>query len=221
MSVPDRAAVILDWLEKHDRTPAWLAREIGVTRQSVYMWLRGETKPYDPSVWDKMMLAIANADPKAIQVLGVPAVEGKLTKLPVLRVGTAGDPTLEPDASDSIEIPFSLGFPDYRCVRIEGLSMEPYLKPGDVAIFRQRPTAKDGLVVAVEDHGEIVVKELVESSSGLLLRSFNSAFPDKPMPKGAVILGYMAGLYRDDGEDMMFRHNRAGIYFRARQPAKQ
>ena len=55
-------AEIVAALDAAGLKPAWLARQINESRQSVSSWLRDEnpTRPTDATVWQKMSDAIAN-----------------------------------------------------------------------------------------------------------------------------------------------------------------
>lgn len=195
--------------EQRGTTYAWIADQLGLSRQAVRYWLTGEREPRDVRVLDQIIrLLEGGAVREASAAYGRPDT---MVPMPVLRVAAAGDDS-SGEVRDEILVPIAFMYPDYRCLLIEGESMFPHLQPGDVAVFREWSAPKLGFVNAIQSGSDLFVK-VVEFDGTYRLHSFNPSVDVKDAPPGAQALGYLVGLYRDDGVESSYRHNRGGLRF--------
>lgn len=209
-----QARVIRSYLEQTERNAAWLARQIGESKQSVHAWLYEGRRPRSERMWAKMAAVLSQSlvrePPAAYSLSGISAMP--TMKMPVLRSASGGDGD-DVETNGFLEVPVQLNFPDYKAVELFGNSMEEHLKPGDILIFRQSPHPRVNAVTAVECGPEILVKQIVYEDGKYILHSFNPQYPDKPLPDDARVLGYLTAYYRDSFGEQVFRHNRSGLFF--------
>lgn len=78
-------------------------------------------------------------------------------------------------------------------VMVEGVSMEPTLHSGDLAIVREQDSYSVGDIVAFHAEGAIVIHRIVRGSAeeGYIVQGDNKEFPDLWRPSGEDILGRM------------------------------
>lgn len=205
-----QAGVIRSLLDSTDRTAAWLAKQIGTSKQSVHAWLYEGRMPRSPEVWDEMRQALSAKGDNQLG-LNLPS-SMPMVKMPVLRSGSAGRGDNN-DVDAILEVPVQLNYPDYRCLELYGQSMEEVLKPGDVLVFRQNPHPRVGYVSAIEIEGEVFVKEIQYRDGLYYMHSFNPQFEDCLMPEGATVLGFLVAYYRDFDDEQFYRHKRGGLKF--------
>lgn len=206
-----QAEKVLKALEERDLTVAWAARQIGESRQVVWNWLNGYKNPTDPNVYDRLLAAIEGQTARVSEARAVYGAPAATVKVPVYTVGSAGE-WPQAEATEEVELPVQFFYPDYRPVLIDGFSMAPHILPGDIAVFREWKVPKVGFVNACSRDGNLYVK-LVDLLDGQIsLVSFNpEAAPIDPDQVQA--LGYLVGLFRDDGTESFYRHNRGGLRF--------
>ena len=67
---------------------------------------------------------------------------------------------------------------EFMALRIKGSSMEPRFAEGDVVIVRRQPDAESGdIVIVMVGEDEATCKQLRKTSDGVMLVSFNPAYP--------------------------------------------
>ena len=78
-------------------------------------------------------------------------------------------------------------------VTVQGVSMEPTLSTGDLAIVREQDSYGVGDIVAFHAEGAIVIHRIVRGSAeeGYIVQGDNKEFPDLWRPSGQDILGRM------------------------------
>lgn len=205
------------------RSPAWLARQLGRQKQSVYQWIEG-ANPRDESVW-----------PAVSRILGIPLeillddrrelpskalhadevvesppaspgmtsfVRGDRLLLPVWRGVAAGLADecyfVAPDSAEFMEIPaFFAGREQDRhvvCV-VAGTSMSPRLRQGDRAIVKLDPNPpRNSLVVAQNPEKRRFIKALRENKR-LELHSINEDFPPITDVSGWELIGFVVAIW--------------------------
>ncbi len=84
---------------------------------------------------------------------------------------------------------------DY-CLQVEGDSMLPSIRPGDIVFIKSCVDLSDGTVVVVRnDNNELTLKRVIHRGSMHLLKPDNPKY--EPLPAvDAVILGVVVGLFR-------------------------
>lgn len=106
----------------------------------------------------------------------------KGVKIPVLGVIAAGVPIeAVEDIIDYEEITEELAARgEYFALRIQGDSMEPRIKEGDVVIVRRQPDVESGDVAVVYVNGyNATVKKITKHEEGISLIPFNTAYSPK------------------------------------------
>jgi SOS-response transcriptional repressor LexA len=211
VALDPRAKTVLDALKERGLSISWAAKRIGESRQSVRNWLTGERAPNDPSVYERLLGAIQGQSGFVGEARAVYGATTTMVRVPVYTVGAAGEWS-QADPEGEIALPALFVWPDYRPVLIEGFSMAPHILPGDIAIFREWQVPKVGFVNAVSKDGQLMVKLVSMDDGQIALRSFNPEARGVS-PDGVRALGYLVGLYRDDGTESFYRHNRGGLRF--------
>lgn len=139
MSDAARARAIEAMLSKQGRSIKWLAEQIGESRQKVHAWLRGDYAPRDPAVWDRMRAALqAGSAGRPDKTSAVDAYRAGTRWVPVYAGLSAGPPDSHHGDVEWIEL-MDWGTHFERWGRkIDGFSMEPLLRAGDVVVFEDR-----------------------------------------------------------------------------------
>ena len=63
------------------------------------------------------------------------------------------------------------------CVRVRGDSMHPRIEDGDIVQVHKQDTAETGDIVVILDGSEAYVKRFIHGKQGVILESFNPAYP--------------------------------------------
>jgi phage repressor protein C with HTH and peptisase S24 domain len=175
-----KGAKIEELLRRKGKTAAWLARQLGVKKQSVYQWIEG-SEPRDDSMWARVE-KVLGADPGFIEddqrkltpnnpesdralmaadeTLTKPEksfLRGDMAVLPVWRGVTTGVNEecefVQMDESDMAEVPAFLVGKDLEnhCLCIAaGTSMSPRFRQGEKAIVRLDPNPPRNTIVLAE-----------------------------------------------------------------------
>lgn len=191
-----KARMVLKALEERDLSVRWASRQIGVSDQSLWNWLKGVHEPSDPEILDQLL--------DIIQGKGMPKGAGSGTKALMAEVPCVTNTAV-------FEVPAEFAVADYRVLLIEDDSMMPRLHPGDTAIFRQWRVPRDGLVNAIACNGGVFVRGLLFREGQFVQVALNPKYEDVPLDSSSTILGYLVGIYRDDGIETMSYHNRGGV----------
>jgi phage repressor protein C with HTH and peptisase S24 domain len=221
-----RGKDVLDSLDKINRSVRWLARQTGLNHMSLTRWLSDTQHPRRDDVWDVMTTAI---EEERVKISGGRIVEqltlppdppkgnamfrtkaeptGKLKIYGAISAGLGNTSSID---AVEMDVPIQFARDDYGGLIIEGNSMEPFLRPSDVAIFRDWYAEKPGHVVAAQlGTGEYVAKFMDTTRHGYRLRSFNPEYPD--ILDNFRILGFLVGYIRDDGPERIIRLNPYGL----------
>lgn len=152
-----RAQLVNAALTRNGLSMRWLASRVETSHVSVGQWLSGTARPRDQGVWRRMLAVLADYERDAQGQPGVSVERLGLRQIPVYPGLSAGVPnTLQSDVS-MIEMK-DWGSTNERWGRIvDGSSMEPYLLPGDIAVFEDRQWEPNH-VVHVYDGGTDSVK---------------------------------------------------------------
>lgn len=193
---------------------------------SLTRWLSDAQHPRNDDVWDVMTKAIEEErvkisggriaeqltiTPTPINTNGMfrttPEPSGKLKIYGTISAGLGNTSSID---AVEMDVPIQFARDDYGGLIIEGNSMEPFLRPSDVAIFRDWYAEKPGHVVAAQlGTGEYVAKFMDTTRNGYRLRSFNTEYPD--ILDDFRILGFLVGYIRDDGPERIIRLNPYGL----------
>ena len=182
-------------LEERDLSVRWASRQIGVSDQSLWNWLKGVHEPSDPEILDQLL--------NIIQGKGMPKGSGGTGSL------MADVPCVTNTAV--IEVPAEFAVVDYRVLLITDDSMMPRLHPGDTAVFRQWQVPRDGLVNAIACNDSVFVRGLRFRDGQFMQIALNPNYEDVPLDASCTVLGYLVGIYRNDGIETMSYHNRGGV----------
>lgn len=194
---------LIKWMEDNGLTQMGVAKRVGVSRQAVARWIRGESVPFGKNL-DSLSAA-----------MGIPAGElmyGRYESVsPVLAPSEEGDSkfiTIKEyimtasagagsehgweELNESVPAYYredffvKHGLKPERCRRIKvvGDSMSPTLSDGDTILFEDREPVtldmiRDGAIYVLSTDTGLKVKRLSVSKSGLIIRSDNPNYPDE------------------------------------------
>ena len=157
-----------------------LADSIGVSRSTIAMWELGNSEPDNGNLTKLAHYFNVSVD----YLLGendshsLPQSTGGVW-IPVLGRVAAGIPieAIE-DVEDYEEISLDVAKTgEFFALKIQGDSMEPRIKTGDVVIVKQQPDCDNGDVAVVLVNGlDATVKRIKKSPEGIMLIPTNSAY---------------------------------------------
>lgn len=153
-----------------------LAKELGVRRETVAQWERGENAPTRKLEELSRIFSVSTDYILGKKTDDHPTPKG--VRIPVLGRVMAGIPIEAiQEILDYEEIPESMAKTgEFFALQVHGASMEPTLKEGDVVIVKKQPTADSGDIAIVLVNGnDATVKEIKESPSGITLIGHNVA----------------------------------------------
>lgn len=146
----DQKIVQIDKLLSERRlTVAWLSEKIGEKQPTVHRWLKGERRPRDPRIFDRMIEVITGIGP-SMTVTNYPQSIPLCNPVPA---STWGD-VLEID--DRLDVADNFAHPKNFATPIEGDCLMPALHPHDMAIWRHDHAPRPGVIVLAQrkgDHG--------------------------------------------------------------------
>lgn len=157
-----------------------LANLIGVSRSTIAMWELGNSEPDNEN-----LTKLANFFNVSVDYLlgqnGYPSLPQSTggTWVPVLGRVAAGIPieAIE-DVEDYEEIsPDMAKTGEFFALKIQGDSMEPRIKTGDVVIVRQQPDCDSGDIAVVLVNGsDATVKRIKKRPEGIMLIPTNTTY---------------------------------------------
>lgn len=158
-----------------------LAKRLGVRRETVAQWERGENAP--TRKLDELSRIFNVSIDYLLGKSDVKVIESKKPhnkgiKIPVLGRVVAGIPIdAVQEVLDYEEItPEMAATGDYFALQVKGASMEPTLRDGDIVIVKKQPTVDSGDIAIVLVNGnDATVKEIKESPAGITLIGHNAA----------------------------------------------
>lgn len=226
LCMPSRRDKVERRLGQIGQTPAWLARQIGKPKQSMYQWLEG-SNPREPVVWHDMATALGLPveiitddaldlpDPAADRIQfqrpesAGPQIEsfvrGDVAILPVWRGTMAGSPTeecifIQPDSPEYEEVPALLIKGDASkhvlCIAA-GTSMSPRIRQGERAIMRFNPSPSPNTIVVAEDPERRRFMKTLRELQTLELHSINGKFPPIKDVRNWTLLGSIVAIIHD------------------------
>lgn len=155
----------------------WLAEQVGSSDTTVGHILSGQTRnPRDTTIVDRMITALEGV-PTAAQSIRV--AKRMLRPIPVASTIMAGPPSMNMADVEYEEVPEWGAEFDRWGRTIEGESMLPLFKPGDIAVFENR-RVENGYVVHAFRDGEDCIKVFKLIDGLPRLQSFNPDGPDFP-----------------------------------------
>lgn len=166
-----RIAQIEKLLTGSGKSVRWLAQQVGSTDTTVAHILNGETRnPRDPGIIARMLDALDQVPTTGERVRLAPR---GMRVIPVASTIMAGPPSMNMADVEYEEVPdWGLEFERWGRT-IEGESMLPVFRPGDIAIFENR-RAENGHVVHAFKDGEDCIKVLRYKGDIAELQSFNA-----------------------------------------------
>jgi hypothetical protein len=157
MSIQTERDKVTELLKTQQRSMNWLAKQMGINRQSVHQWLVEGRKPRDPKVFEKMRQIVLGS--MGGYELGRPMIP---VGFPLGKMRFAGDVPCGSDWGDPlaseefIEVEAQFEHPQRFAARVVGDSCYPALLPGDITIWHKDMNPTYGLIVLAQrkgDHG--------------------------------------------------------------------
>jgi phage repressor protein C with HTH and peptisase S24 domain len=186
-----------------------LAEILGVTASMVSRWKHQDVEPESPTVLNvAAKLGVSTDDllreheiTSDVEVFDRDIRRGyKKNDIPVVGdVEADSDGAIAWDeqgmpktqAEEFVSRAFGEGDPRAIAFRVRNDSMIPRYSPGEVIVVQPRLSVRDGdYAVIVLVSGQRLLKKVVRVNGGWILRSLNSAYPDRPVNEGEV-----AGMY--------------------------
>lgn len=184
-----------------------LAIQLGVSQPTVSDWEHGKKDPTEENA--KKIGEIFNCDWRVVlcrKPLHEKAESSNAIRVPVLGYIPAGIPieAIE-DVLDWEEVPadWGLGGKEYFALKVNGNSMLPDYRNGDVVIFKRQDTCESGQDCAVMVNGDdATFKRVKWSPKGVMLQALNPDYDsyvytsDEWQDNNGRILGVVAELRR-------------------------
>lgn len=162
-------------LDKHDMTQSDLAKILDVSESTVGKWILMKSIP-------RMGVIQKLSDyfnvPKSYFLEESPTRHAKGFRIPVLGRVAAGIPIEAiTDVDDWEEISESMAKAgEYFALRIQGDSMLPEIRQGDIAIVRKQPCVESGEIAIVLVNGnDATCKKIQKQENGITLIGYNTA----------------------------------------------
>jgi len=119
---------------------------------------------------------------------------GAIRRIPLLSQSAAGDPMGFTDgdlptgvADEYVPVPPELTDPNAFALRLDGDSMAPHLRHGDIVIVEPNMPVAEGMkVVAKTTDGKVTCKRLKELSARIVLASENDRYEDQVYPAAGI-----------------------------------
>lgn len=222
----DRAEELLQVIGKN---PSWLARQLGVAKQKVYNWFDGQS-PRDENQWARIISLLENEAIIMKSQTGPTApvdttekqppnlakspetqlgIRG-MRRIPVLATITAGEPWAQSADVDYEVVPDWGEWFERWGRTVEGDSMHPVFRQGDIAIFENRQY-NPGHVVHAFDSGEDTLKcyRIVDGSP--ILCPFNTEYQSISADGWNVKGVCVARIRYDDFRNPSYKEFRGGL----------
>lgn len=188
-------------LEASGKNVNWLAKVVGIPRQSIYKWIAGDTSPRDDSVWDRLLKAVP---PPILSHLDRPRFIATYQPLQMRFAGIVpasddwGDPLA---AEEFVEVDARYASPKRFAAQLVGDSCWPALHQGDLTIWHVDPAPGSGLIVLAQrlpDFGCTVKQLKLDDSGRPLLVPINSSYNAPPDGDGWSVLARLVAVIRRD-----------------------
>jgi repressor LexA len=167
-----------------------LADRLSVGKSTVAMW---ETNKREPDI-DTIMKISKILDVSVDELLGKNEPESNaqllpseyIRMIPCFESASAGFGT---DAQNRIIelIPIYIvneqEAAETICITVRGDSMHPRIEDGDIVQVHKQDTAETGDIVVILDGDEAFVKRFIHGKNGVILESFNPAYPPMKFTK--------------------------------------
>ncbi|MDR1615640.1 MAG: XRE family transcriptional regulator [Syntrophomonadaceae bacterium] len=185
----------LKYLRKKQRlTQASLALMLNVSQQAVANWEGGKSLP-DTG----LLIQLARVFQISLDFLleqDTPSLKtnSDSVRIPVLGVVRAGYGTLAYEELSGYEPANVPSAKNYFYLRVQGDSMEPRIKDGDLALVKRQPLLENGdLGVVVYGEGEGTVKKFIRKGSSVVLQPFNPLYETVILEKDELERLYIIG----------------------------
>lgn len=172
------ASNLRHYMREHNKTRRDLCNDLGFSYMIVSDWCNAKKYPRIDRI---EMLANYFGIEKS-DLIEIPMAEKKTSrgiKIPVLGTVADGIPIeAVEDILDYEEIaPELADTGEYFALRIQGDSMEPRIKDGDIVIVRMQSDVESGEIAVVLVNGDTAtVKKLIKQPGGIVLQAFNPAY---------------------------------------------
>lgn len=200
-----------------------LAQLLGISAARLSNWERGLNDP-DGGLVARIAKAL-DVSAKWLLTGEVPTEETKPAtmmrtiplptgKLRLLNAASAGPGNANAIDEYEVEVPAQLCRDDYGALYVEGDSMLPLLRNGDVAVFQETCDARQGQIIAAtigEDGNEDwLIKVVTREKDGVLaLSPLNTDY--STIIGSFTVHGRLVGIYRVEGPEHTVRFNPLGL----------
>lgn len=114
--------------------------------------------------------------------------------VPIVGVVRCGPGGLAYEDLQGAEVADVANVSDYFYLRVEGNSMEPDIKAGDLVLVHIQPEVESGeLAVIIIDGEEGMLKKYMKKDNAIILQSFNQAYPPRVFVGEEMNLVHVAG----------------------------
>lgn len=162
-------------LYERDTSAAEMSRALNINKSTISGWMNGARVPRGQYI--DMICQYLGVNRSELVEEHTDGEHNAVVKIPVLGRVAAGIPfEMIDDIRGEEEIPMDMlkGGKEYFALEIDGNSMEPRIRRGDVIIVRKQETAEDGDVVVVAINGaDATCKRLKTHPTGISLVSTN------------------------------------------------
>lgn len=159
---------------------AEVARYLHISQSAYSQWETGQVKRMDAAVLQRLAELFGTTVEYLIS-------RDKTSEIPVLGRVAAGLPieAYEDFSGDTEKLSEAMAADeyDYFALRIRGDSMSPQISNGDTVIVRKQSDVESGQVgIVLLDGMDATAKQVQKTEQGLVLVSFNPAYPPRLIP---------------------------------------
>lgn len=203
-------------LDRARKSANWLAKAVGVPRQSLYRWLSGETEPRDADIWDRLLAAVP--PPASVELVAGPRIPVGYAPLPMRFAGVVpasgawGDPL---SSEEFIEVDAKYAHPKRFAAQLIGSSCWPALQQGDLTIWHSDEAPANGLIILAQQLPEhrCTVKQLVLDPGGNpVLKAVNPKESPPPHGDGWYPIARLVAVMRMMGRVERSWYNPGGLH---------
>lgn len=179
-----------EYIRKKRQALGWsrveLAARCGLSQSYVRYLEQGERKPKIETL-QKVAKGLGVSFEEIAKVAGVPTT--RLYRVPIVSWASAGHWKEVPDIIPEEWIEVDVDRPNLFALRVQGDSMEPEFKQGEIIVVDADAAWDSGDFVLVRNEGEVTFKQIKKYRDVWVLRSLNPNYQDIEMTQDHVIVG--------------------------------
>ena len=165
--------------KKHNFTQAGLAAKLQITQQAVGKWETGRSFP-EPALIIRLASVFNVSTDYLLGQKELPewdAIAPQPVMVPILGLVRAGYGNLAFEELLGYEPAYLPSAEGYFFLLVQGDSMEPRIKDGDLALIQRRNDLENGdLAVVIYGDGEASLKRFIRKGQAVVLQPFNPAY---------------------------------------------